>query len=446
MTLPLLLARLRPPPLRGVVRRTYLIDRLDAGFAAGLTLIVAPAGFGKTTLAAAWLEHLAAAGANTAWLALGEAESDPARFLDYLAAALRRLDPAIGADLSAGRDPAAHASILIALLNHLTALIEEQPEQRYVLAIDDLHLAESTAVDALLSTLALHLPAGFQLLLISRIDPAMPLARLRATGRLCEIRERDLRFNRDEAAAFFSETMGLKLDEAAIAALHGRTEGWVAGLQLAALAVRDNHESEQALIADFAASHRYVLDYLSDEVLRGLPPETMRFLLITAPLNRMCAPLCDALRDSSDSAVLLDRLAQSNLFVVPLDPQGVWYRYHHLFADLLRREAALRDPQSLPQLHQRASDWYAMLAQTGDQDALAEALHHAAAAPDSARLAQLLSRHADQIWQRGELDLLRGRLSALAQEQLAAYPTLAVHLAWLQITAGQYQAGMIRCA
>ena len=318
-----------PSPRPNAVLRTRLIGRLNAGLHHRLTLISAPAGFGKTTLVSSWI---AASGRPAAWLSLDDTDNDPARFLAYLTAALQTLEPKIGNGLlAASQSPQAPLleTLLPILLNDLATL-----HTQAMLILDDYHVIDTRSVDQALTFLVEHLPPQIHLVIATREDPPLPLARLRARGHLTELRAADLRFSSDEAAGFLNEVMGLKLSATDIATLEDRTEGWIAGLQLAALSMQ-NRQDVSSFIQAFAGGHRYILDYLLDEVLQHQPEEIRNFLLQTAILDQLYGPLCDAVTGQSGSGARLEALHRGNFFIVPLDDTRHWYRYHHLFGDVL---------------------------------------------------------------------------------------------------------------
>ena len=336
MSTPILATKLYiPPPRYKIVLRPCLIERLNEGLSAGrkLTLISAPAGFGKTTLVSEWV---AGCGRPTAWLSLDEGDNDPTRFLTYLIAALQTIAANIGAGMLAvlqSPQPPSIESILTTLLNEITTIPDN-----FILVLDDYHAIDSKSVDRCLTFLLEHLPPQMHLVIATREDPHLPLARLRARGQLTELRAADLRFTPSEAADFLNQVMGLNLSAEDIAALETRTEGWIAGLQLAALSMQ-GHQDTTSFIKSFTGSHHFVLDYLVEEVLQQQSESVQTFLLRTSILDRMCGPLCDAvLLDSAASGQeTLEYLEHANLFIVPLDNERRWYRYHHLFAELLRQ-------------------------------------------------------------------------------------------------------------
>ena len=387
MSEPLLLTKLYiPPPRPKIVLRPRLIERLNEGLCSRkLTLISAPAGFGKTTLVSEWV---AGCERPVAWLSLDEGDNDPARFLTYLVAALQTIAANIGAGVLGvlqSPQPPPIESILTALLNEITTIPDN-----FVLVLDDYHVIDSKPVDKALTFLLEHLPPQMHLVIATREDPHLPLARLRARGQLTELRAADLRFTPAEAAEFLNQVMGLNLSAEDIAALETRTEGWIAGLQLAALSMQ-GHQDAASFIQSFTGSHHFVLDYLVEEVLQQQSESIQTFLLRTSILDRLCGPLCDAVLGSPSASgqetsgqETLEYLEHANLFIVPLDDERHWYRYHHLFADVLRMHLMAEQPDQVSALHRRASEWYEHNGSTAD------AIRHALAAEDFARAADLV--------------------------------------------------------
>lgn len=418
-----------PPPRPQAVLRAGLIERLNAGLHRRLTLISAPAGFGKTTLVSAWLP---ASGRPAAWVALDEGDSDPTRFLTYLAAALQAVVGEMGAGvwglLQASPPPV--ELMMTALLNVISAHTGS-----FVLVLDDYHLADSPAVDQALALLVEHLPPQMHLVIATREDPNLPLARLRARDQLAEVRAADLRFTPAEAGEFLNQVMNLNLAAEQVAALEARTEGWIAGLQLAALSVRGRADAA-AFVREFAGDNRYIVDYLVAEVLERQPAPVRSFLLQTAILNRLCGPLCDAVTGRNDGAALLEALERANLFVVPLDDQRRWYRYHHLFADLLRQrlQQELREDGALAPYHSRASQWFE------DNGLDIEAFQHAAAAHDIARAVRLVEGGGMSLLFRGAVTPVLHWLASLPAAVLDAWPSLWVMYASALLFVGQIAA------
>jgi LuxR family maltose regulon positive regulatory protein len=435
MATPLLNTKLyTPSPRPGLVARPRLVERLDEGLRLGhkLTLVSAPAGFGKTTLVSAWATGC---GRPVAWLSLDEGDDDPARFLAYLAAALRAVGVEIeeGASADVGTSAAAEA-FLTALINQVAAAPEP-----LILVLDDYHLVTAQPVHDALAFLLDHLPGNLHLAIATRADPPLPVARLRGRGQLTELRLADLRFTPEEAAEFLERAMGLALSGDDVAALNARTEGWIAGLQMAALSLQGQDDVSD-FIAAFTGSNRYVLDYLLEEVLRREPEHVQAFLLQTSILERLCGSLCDAVIgdwrseigqslqspiSNLQSQTVLEHLESANLFVVPLDDRRGWYRYHRLFADLLRQRLHQKHPDRVPALHRRASAWF-------ERDGLmTEAIDHALAAEDLDRAADLIEQNAEVTLMRGEVATFLGWVDALPDDLVRARPTLCVLYAWM---------------
>ncbi|MFN8488904.1 MAG: LuxR C-terminal-related transcriptional regulator [Caldilineaceae bacterium] len=433
-----------PPPRPKVVPRPHLIERLNAGLAMGhkLTLISASAGFGKTTLVSEWIAHC---GKPVAWLSLDERDNDPVRFTAYLVAALQTIQPGIGEGLLAAlqsSQPPPTDAILTTLLNEISVLSEQ-----FLFILDDYHLIDGGgslgAVDQALAFLVEHQPPQMHVVIATREDPSLPLARLRARGQLTELRTADLQFTPAEAVEFFNRAMGLNLSAEEIATLETRTEGWIAGLQLAALALQgtrslQGHQDATSFIKSFTGSHRFVLDYLLEEVLQQQPATIQTFLLCTSILDRMCGPLCDAiLLDPSVSGQdTLETLERANLFIVPLDNERHWYRYHHLFSDLLRQR--LGKPKEFTAFHLRASQWHE---KNGD---LGAAFHHAIAAVDFIRAAEL----AEAAWQGMEESFQTaawlGWVKKLPEEVIRVRPLLCTLLGRAFADAGEPEASELR--
>ncbi|MDQ3397683.1 MAG: LuxR C-terminal-related transcriptional regulator [Deinococcota bacterium] len=406
-----------PPPRAKVVVRTHLLERLNQSLHRRLTLISAPAGFGKTTLVSEWVADCER---PVAWLSLDKGDNDPTRFLTYLVAALQTVVPKLGAGvlavLQSPQPPPAEA-ILTALLNEITAIAD-----KFVLVLDDYHVVDSPPVDHALAFVLEHLPPQLHLVIATREDPPLPLARLRAQGHLSELRAADLRFTPSEAAEFLKGVMSLDLSADEVARLETRTEGWIAGLQLAALSMQGRRDTA-AFIRAFTGSHRFVLDYLIEEVLQRQPERVRSFLLQTAVLDRLSAPLCDAVTGGGDSRGMLESFERTNLFVVPLDDERHWYRYHHLFAEVLQARLVVEKPDQLFNLHRRASAWY-------EQNGLpSAAIRHAFAAEDFARAAGLVELEALAMLMSRQEETFLGWLKALPDELLKTRPALSVYYA-----------------
>jgi LuxR family maltose regulon positive regulatory protein len=407
-----------PTRRRGFVTRSRLTERLGRTGESTLTLVSAPAGFGKTTLLTDWLTATPDDGRTTAWLSLDHSDNDPALFWAYCIAALRTAAPGIGTGalaLLSSTEPPTEAFV-VTLLNDLAALSGE-----VVLVLDDYHVIEETHIQDGMAFLVKHLPAQVRLVIASRADPALPLARLRARGELVEIRAADLRFTVDETSAYLNEVMGLQLTPADVAALEERTEGWIAALQLAALSMR-GRDDVAGFIAGFAGDDRYIVDYLVGEVLERQPEPVRSFLLHTAILSGLNGSLCDAVTDHDGGRAMLEALDRGNLFLVPIDDRRLWYRYHHLFADVLRARLLDEQRDQIPELHRRASDWYA---RHGDQSA---AISHALDGEHFERAADLIEMAARPAFRTRQEATFRRWLEALPEELFGIRPVLAIAL------------------
>jgi len=417
MSEPILLTKLFiPPPRHKTVLRPRLIERLNEGLHGKLILISAPAGFGKTTLVSEWI---AGCERPVAWLSLDEGDNDLSRFLSYTIAALQTIKSEIGAELLGALQlpqPPQTDALLTNLLNEITTI-----PHNFILVLDDYHLIDSQPVDDALAFLIKHQPPHMHLVIASREDPALPLVKLRAGGHLAELRAADLRFTPGEAAEFLNRVMELNLSKEEISALETRTEGWIAGLQLAAISMQ-GYEDIAGFIQSFTGSHHFVLDYLIEEVLQQQSESSLTFLLHTSILKRMCGPLCDAVLGNTHPSAqqTLERFHRANLFIIPLDNERRWYRYHHLFAELLRQR--LGKPAYLADLHLRASAWYETYHD------LAEAFQHAIAAADFERAARLT----DEAWQGMERNFQTttwlGWVKKLPHETVYSQPWLCVHI------------------
>ncbi len=424
-----------PPPRPGIVPRERLTARLNAGMASGckLTLISAPAGFGKTTLVSKWV---AGCGQPVAWLSLDEGDNTPAGFLAYLVAALQTLDlskvEGTAANIGAGvlgalqsPQPPSIESLLTALLNEIAAIPDH-----FILVLDDYHLIDAKPIDEALTFLLEHLPPQVHLVIATREDPPLPLPRLRVRGQLTELRAAELRFTPAEAAEFLNRVMGLNLSDGDVAALDKRTEGWIAGLQLAALSMQ-GRDDIAGFIQAFTGSHRFVLDYLVEEVLQHQSESVRSFLLQTAILDKLCAPLCNKVTERKDGKEMLDVLERSNLFLIPLDDQRQWYRYHHLFAEVLQAYLREAQPDHVSTLHQRASIWFEQ------NDLPADAIHHALAAKDFARAADLIEVVMPAMNRSRQFATLLGWLKALPDELVNLRPVLSTWYASVLMSNGE---------
>jgi LuxR family maltose regulon positive regulatory protein len=410
---PLLQTKLYIPPIRPkLVSRPRLIERLNAGLGRKLILVSAPAGFGKTTLVSEWVQAMRGATPPIAiaWLTLDENDNDLNRFLAYFVAALQTVEENVGQGvLAALQSPGTVnvEAVLTTLLNEIAGL-----PGNVVLVLDDYHVIESQLIDKALTFTLDHLPPQMHLVIASRTEPTLPLSRLRARGQLTELRSADLRFTTDEAAAFLKQVVRLPISPDDVHVLESRTEGWITGLQLAAVAMRGLEQPEQIerFIHGFGGSHRYVIDYLVDEVLDQQAPDIQTFLLQTSILDRMVAPLCNAVAGREDSRTILEELEAANLFLIPLDDERRWYRYHHLFGDLLKHRLGQAFPEQIAELHERAKVWYQ---ESGD---IGEAIHHALAAGNMKQTADILEDHWQVLFVRGELTKLKSILDSLGPE------------------------------
>jgi LuxR family transcriptional regulator, maltose regulon positive regulatory protein len=425
---PLLETKLHVPRWRrSLVARPRLSERLSRGTESALTLVSAPAGFGKTTLLAEWLAVAAVGGRSVAWLSLDQRDNDPALFWTYVVAALNTGAPTGGAGalahLQAPQPP--NEAGLVALLNDLDAISDD-----VVLVLDDYHVIDARDVQDGMAFLLEHLPPQIHLVIASRTDPPLPLARLRGRGELAEIRAADLRFTPSEAAAYLNEVMGLVLTAADVAALEGRTEGWIAALQLAALSMQ-GREDTAAFIDGFAGDDRYIVDFLAEEVLQRQPEHVQHFLLQTSILDRLSGPLCDAVTGQDGGKAKLTALERGNLFLVPLDDRRQWYRYHQLFADVLHARLLDEQPHDVPELHRRASGW---LEKNGERS---EAIRHALAAADFERAADLVELAIPAMRRSRQEAAVHRWLELLPDEVVRARPVLRVGFAGALLSRGE---------
>ncbi|MCP4541042.1 MAG: helix-turn-helix transcriptional regulator [Chloroflexi bacterium] len=438
----LLKTKLYPPSTRSeLVTRPRLIERLDAGllgrnrlqkglgFARKLTLVSAPAGFGKTTLIGDWLSGDERA---FAWLSLDEGDNDLTRFLTYVVAALQQIDPNLGQTIQAvlqASQPPEIEPLITSLINEIAAL-----DTRFVFVLDDYHAIKLTTIHETVTFLLDRMPSQMHLVIATREDPPVSISRLRVRRQMTEVRAVDLRFTEKEASAFLNQAMDLNLTLEDVAALEARTEGWIAGLQLAALSIQgERAEGISAFIKAFTGSHRYVVDYLAEEVLERQAPSTKAFLLQTSILNRLTGSLCDAVcsagtgvTDQSGGQAMLEQLEEANLFLVPLDHERRWYRYHHLFADLLRNQLEVSQPDLVSTLHRRASVWYA------GNGLMSKAIDHSLAVEDWERVTQLIDQHVNDVLGGNEyFTTVLDWLDAMPQEVIRANPRLGIVRAWM---------------
>ena len=433
MSTPLLLTKLNLPPARqNLVRRERLFQRLDAGLAQGhlLTLVCAPAGFGKTTLVSEWIYQHKETGSERkyAWLTCERTENDLARFVAYLVAALEKVEQEVGesvlAALKTTRPPA--ISILATLLiNEITRLGAD-----FVLVLDDFHTITAQPVHEFITYLVDHQPPRMHLVVITRSDPPLPLSRLRARGQMSELRQHELAFSLEESAEFLSQTAGLEIDPEQLAILESRTEGWVAGLQLAALSMR-KIEDIPGFIEEFSGGYDYIADYLTGEVLDQQTDEVKDFLLKTSILEQLSASLCEAITGQQDSGRIIEQLRQDNLFILPLDYQGEWYRYHGLFADLLRKRLYQLNPADVLALHRGASRWYR------EHGMFHPAVEHALEGRDYPAMSELIEAHAERILVHGETGTFLRWLESFPAEELHAKPVLVAYQGLALMLSGQ---------
>lgn len=422
----LLATKLYIPAARtGTIPRQRLLALLDAGVNTNLTLVAAPAGYGKSTLVAEWLvQHPR----RTAWLSLDEHDNHPVRFWRYVIAALEQAaDEAIGAEageILTSTGGSTLEQVVVSLINDLAAQSGD-----LFLVLDDYHTIDNETIHDSLQLLLDNHPPPLHLMLLTRVDPPLRLARLRAQQRLTEIRADALQFTGEETTTLMNDLMGLALDPAQVAALTERTEGWITGLQLVGLSLKSQPD-QAAFIQQFTGSHRYILDYLTEEVLRTLPSGLRDFLLQTAVLDRMCPDLCEAITRHPDSHRLFDRVCRKNLFLIPLDSEGLWFRYHHLFSDLLRARLKQYLPGAeIAALHRRASEWYE------GHDLIGEAVQHARLAGDFDRMASLVDQAASALFYVDNYTL-KSWLDQLPAESFHAYPRLEVHRILIDLSLG----------
>jgi LuxR family maltose regulon positive regulatory protein len=437
-----------PPTRQELVPRPRLIEQLNDGLHRKLTLISAPAGFGKTTLVSEWVEQLRLdpkkenqIDNKIAWLSLDEGENDLARFLTYLITALQMIDSSIGQQAQTvfqSQQQLLVDPILLMLVNDITQLTDpllEESNKDFVLILDDYHVIEEPSIHQAIDFLLEHQPPQLHLVILTRIDPPLPLSRLRARNQIVEIRGSNLHFSEKEVETFLNEIMNLDLTQEEIALLETRTEGWIAGLQLAAISLQ-GQANHQEFIQTFSGDNRFVIDFLLDEVLLRQPEDVRRFLLRTSVLSRICGPLCDVVVNLSDEESIqdgqgfLEYLDRANLFIVPMDNQRKWYRYHHLFSEVLLNRLRQTELSQLPTLHLKASQWFE---DEGDQDL---ALHHALAAGNLERAAQLVEQNALDLLVHSRLTKLKKWYESLPKDLINSRSKLCIYRGWLQILIG----------
>lgn len=419
----LLSTKLYLPPIRpNRVDRPRLFEWMEGGLDKALILVSAPAGYGKTTLVSSWLQAIEA---PSAWISLDEGDNDPIRFLQYFLSALHRILPALQPDLLSvlqGRQPVTFEPLLNIIINEA-----DRQADPFVLVLDDFHTIHSQPVLDVITYLLEHMPPQMHLALLSRADPPLPLSHLRAGNQLVDIRANHLRFTRDEIAYFLNEVAGLDLSIEEIAVMEARTEGWIAGLQLAAISMQ-GLDDIHSFVAAFTGNHHYIMDYLTEEVLKLQPERVRMFLLQTSILTSMCGSLCDTVVEPGDAGLengqtMLEALEAMNLFVIPLDDRRQWYRYHHLFADVVNLRLKHLFPQQLPELHRRASQWYEQ------NSMISEATHHAIMAGNHARAAQLVEQNGCSLLMRGEGFTLLKWVESVASYTLT-HPWLLILKSW----------------
>jgi len=422
-----------PPVPEEIISRPRLIERLNTAVKGKLTLVSAPAGFGKTTLLSDWAHRMLPprpqAPARIAWLSLDKDDNDPDRFWNYVIGALQT----VGKELGRVSSEMLNSKSRPPLKSIVSTLINEIAESPFAVALvlDDYHTIETPTIHETLAFLIDHMPRQIHLVIAGRADPPLPLARLRVRGQITELRSPDLRFTLEETRAFLNESKGLSLSNESLAVLEGRTEGWIASLQMAAVSLQGRRDAPD-FIRTFSGTHHYIMDYLVEEVLDRQEPPVRQFLLETSILDRLSGPLCDAVTGGSNSQEMLERLLHANLFLIPLDEERIWFRYHQLFADLLRNQLRRVSPELFLILHRRACDWF-------EKEGLTtEAVHHALAAKDLSHAADLIERVAIPIIIEGRYSSLRRWLSLLPEDIIATRPWLLVSLASVRLTSGKF--------
>ena len=423
----LLVTKVLPPVVTAdLVHRGRLHRLLERGAMGKLTLIDVPAGWGKTTLVGDWLGNRPVTG--TAWFSLDPDDSDPVRFWSYVIEAIRRIHPSFGERalelLRAPRSPPLTGALPV-LVNELAGL-----DEAMVVVLDDYHAITNSQVHAGVVFLLDHLPENVRLVILTASDPPFPIGRWHVRGQVVEIRADDLRFDTSDADCLLNGLLGLGLSDPSVTVLQQRTEGWVAGLYLAALSLR-RHPDPETFIDGFAGDDRHIVDYFGSEVLDALTDQERRFLVQTSILDRLTGPLCDAVMATHGSSRTLSEIERSNHFLIPLDSRGQWYRYHQLFGELLRLELGRAELADIDDLHRRAAAWLL------DHDLVAEAIRHTILADDEYEAAELIAEHWTEFLQRGELAAVIGWLDALGDDAVRADPRLCLVRAWMTINVGQ---------
>jgi LuxR family maltose regulon positive regulatory protein len=427
---PLLTTKLYiPPPRTNLVPRPRLIQQLNAGLESKLTLVSAPAGFGKSTLLGEWIRS---SDKSFAWLSLDEGDNNLKRFLTYLIAALQQIDESIGDGilplLEATDDPPIE-SLITLLINHIVSM-----EDEICLVLDDYHLITNQTVHQAINIFLEHLPPNAHVVLSGRVDPPIAISRMRARDQMIEVRPNDLRFIESEGETFLNDMSGLELSSGDISSLVSRTEGWITGLQLAALSMQ-GRQNKSEFVAAFSGGHHYIIDYLVDEVITRQSQEVRTFLYRTSIFNRFCAPLSDAVLEISDSRRIIQDIDEANLFLVHLDDERKWYRYHHLFAEFLNQRLQEREPENVPELHHRASEWLE------DNDLIVEAVNHSLVGEDYERAAQLVENIGPDMMMQSEFDQLSKWLDAMPKELVENWPWLCIIRAWMYDRWAQFEVG-----
>ncbi len=418
----------KPTLRRELVPRPHLVAALNAGLSGKLTLVSAPAGYGKTTLLGEWIDQQEV---PFGWVSLDAKDNDPDRFFSYLIAGLQAIDVTVEDNILSNLQTQSGDKVgafLLPLINQISASADH-----FALVLDDYHRIHDQEIHNALTYLLENLPPNMHLVIATRSDPPLRLAKLRAQGELCEVRVDDLRFTVEEAVQYFNQSMGLGMSPSDITILTQKTEGWIVGLQLAGITLQ-KHPDKHQFVVTFAGDDRYIADYLLDEALNRQPAQIQSFLLQTSILDRLCASLCDSVTGWDDSQSLLTALEQANLFLVPLDHQRVWYRYHHMFADLLQNRLKLSKSAQLRDLHRKASIWYE------DNSLLADAINHAVAADEMGRIVQLTENLAIHKMDAGELDVLIAWLDRQPNSLLLRHPWLLVARSWVFLNTGKYDA------
>ncbi len=421
MVQPLLTTKLLVPINRAeLVSRRRLLKALDQSLTYKITIISAPAGFGKTTLVGEWIRQQ---NIPTAWLSLDDNDNDPIRFLSYFIKALQTINTTFGKTiLEIIRSPQAQINepLLITLVNEFALTFPGET----IFVIDDYHLVELPQINEIINFLLIHLPPTLHIVIATRSDPSLSVALMRGRGELNELRQNDLRFTTEEAGEFLNGVKGLQLTDNQVGALVTRTEGWISGLQMAASSIQGN-ESIPAFVQSFTSSNRYIFDYLIEEILNRQPEDIHDFLLDTSILGRVTGNLCNAVLNQTDSQAILEYLERTNLFILPLDKDRQWYRYHHLFADLLQKQLMQKRPEDVSKLHKRASVWF-------EKEGLSEeAIRHALATRDFEFAAQVLEHNIPVMMARGErLPLIESFFGKLSEEFIRSRPILSVQRIW----------------